>query len=182
MSASGVKRIKDSTIANLELAKSEAIKEILSAEDITKADKIRLLEENKLFGTGAYVAHVLEKYETEASSLVGLTRNARIEAGETQRSVPYGRVESFVGCDADKNEIVSMVDVIENMTSRAFDSLPYSTFENFLETGVAPAEAVICVVWVEELDIQIEKNIAEVIDVIYDWCVSTKCTAYRHYW
>lgn len=151
----------------IEQLKEARIQEIINDELISKIDKLKLLETEKLFGYAPYIQHEFIEWEKEAQ-----------EQDKAISKKDWSMTDSFLSpseSEYEKYDIVSYVEALEIFFQNCEEE-----FEDGND-GPFDGERYV-VITCRSSNIIIQKTKQEIIDAIYDFCIMNRIIGFKNNW
>jgi hypothetical protein len=147
------------TKENLQKLKNERVKEILKDKSLSKIEKLRTIEEERLWGYADWVQNEFEDWEKEAKSLYkklkgqgSCVSDTIFNDGERYSNMSYADLLEYLGEDYEDEDEEVKDPLITVVTTRGE---PY---------------------------VEIKKPLSEVIDVVFKFAVKNKIIGFKNDW
>ena len=168
----------------LKEAKEKAVNEILNS-DLSKIEKLRAIEKNGLWGYSSFINHEFRDWEEEAKILEKTTAQYNFDNGLpdkhgdiTKYFYASGMTDSIFDPSKmyyEKYETVSYADALE----QAFESYA-EDFEDEFEKEYNGEP--IAIITTRNPIVSIFKTKEEIIDAVYNYCITNKILGFKNDW
>jgi hypothetical protein len=158
----------------IKLLQKERIQEIINDNSLSKSDKIRLLDEESLYGYASFIQHEFKKWEKEALELEKLEAERILKEGTSNHL--YGRdicLDQFY-----QSKIIDYPLIRSNYVR--YEEVSYCYIMDELEDY--PDNELITVLTTRHPKIELKKTKEEIIDAIYNYAISNKIVGFKLDW
>lgn len=145
------------------------IEEIVNDDSLSKIEKLKMLEKEKLFGYASSLQTVFPEWEEEIIELERIEAHQRFNEGKDKYFYQSKMVDDIFDPSYDINEkyvTVSYADFLENC------------LDDFMEDDSDS----VTVMTTRGPSVKLVKSLTEVIDKIYDYCIEHKIIGFKNDW
>jgi len=171
----------------IEALKLQRIQEIMDDNNVSKIQKIKLFEKEQLFNCAPYIQHEFPDWEIEAVELEKLEAERILKEGcDNPNEICAKQFYQSKMTDTifdpstfyyEKYETVSYSDSLQNCLENALEDISEEEYD-----AVDKDNPIITVITTRHPHTELKKPYNEIIDKVYEFCITNKIWGFKNDW